>query len=164
MLSLFTVLFHPRRRRRHRWRNIWGKYLVLLWVHRGLAVLFRLEHRRCRAGQPDRVDLWDRLGRDLHLDQVHRFDHLVLVVRRRLLGLRRRASMASLELDYRRVLFLRPCPALRVVRWGQVDQVGLLLHPFLDCQGCHLDQVLQVRRADHLDLVDLVGMVCTVVE
>jgi len=162
-MRTFIALFHLRRKHRHRWRNIWGKYPVLLWVHRDLAVLCLLELRRCRADQPDRVDLCFLLSRDLHRDQGRRFDQLDRVVRFRLEDQHRRGSMASLELGYQRVLSLRLCQDRRGDRWGQPGQVVRCHHLCLGLQGCRSDQVHQVLQVDRPGLVDQVGTVGTVV-
>lgn len=157
----FTVLFHPRRRHHHRWRNISGIYLVLLWVHRDRVVLFRRERHRCRLGLVGRVVLWDRLGRVRHRVLGRRFDRLVLVVHLRQRGRHRRAWLELLWLDYRLVLFLHLCLVRLVDRLVRVGQVGLLLHPCLRCLDCRLVRVLRVRQVGLRGLVVLVGMVCT---
>jgi hypothetical protein len=159
----FTVLFHPRRRHHHRWRNISGKYLVLLWVHRDLVVLFRLERHRCRVVRPGQGVLWVRLGRGRHRVLGRRFDRLVRVVHLRQLGQHRRAWLGFLWLDYRLVLFLHLCLVRRVVRLVRVGQVGLLLHLCLGRRDCRLVRVLRVRQVGLRGRRVLVGMVCTAV-
>lgn len=163
MMISFIVLFHPRRRHHHRWRNIWGIYLVLLWVHRDLLVLFRLERHRCRVGLLGQGVLWDRLGRVRHRVLGRRFDRLVRVVHLRQLGQHRRAWLELRWLDYRLVLFLRLCQVHQVVRLVQVGQVGLLLHLCLGCQDFRLVRVRRARRVRQVGQLVLVGMVCTVV-
>lgn len=160
---LFTVLFHPRRRHRHRWRNISGKYLVLPWVHLDQVVLCLLGRHRCRVGLLGQGVLWDQLGRVRHRVLERRFDRLVLVVHLRRLGQHHRVWLEFLWLGCRQVLSLHLCLGRQVVRLVQVGRVVLLLHPCQVLLGFRSDQVLQVRQVGLRGLVVQVGMVCTAV-
>jgi len=103
------------------------------------------------------------MGRDRHRDQGRRFDQLDRVGHFRQGHQHRRGSMASLELEYQRVLFLHLYQGRRVLRWGQLDRVVRYRHLCLGRLGFRWDQVRQVRRVDRPGLVDQVGMLCTVV-
>jgi len=158
------ALFHPRRRHRHRWRNTWGKYLALPWVHRDQVGLCHLERHRCLVVQRGREDLWVRLGLVCRRVRVLLGYQRVLVVHLPR-GVQHLRELVEWEWQGDRVvLSLHPCQVVRLGRWVLVGRVVQRRHLCLGFQDCRWGRVVQVRLVDRLGRLVPVGKACMVAE